>query len=231
MKTIRALSGLVIFLAMSHAAAQEANSPLATVEVADDLEKVSRAAFRETYVNKTVDFTRFKKLYLGEALFDYRDVGPAQRSRSMAARSSRTAFGISDKDRDDFENLVAEAFTKELGKSKRFSIVDTFDETTIIMRGGMVDIVSRVPPEFTGRSEIYLATVGEATLVLEFLDGGTGEVLARIAERRRIDTLSGRTSSLAVPSNTVTVRADVRRWAASTARRLRNELDLAISES
>ncbi|MDJ0879658.1 MAG: hypothetical protein QNI86_13660, partial [Halieaceae bacterium] len=118
-----------------------------------------------------------------------------------------------------------------LGKSKRFSIVDTFDETTIIMRGGMVDIVSRVPPEFTGRSEIYLATVGEATLVLEFLDGGTGEVLARIAERRRIDTLSGRTSSLAVPSNTVTVRADVRRWAASTARRLRNELDLAISES
>ena len=67
------------------------------------------------------------------------------------------------------------------------------------------------------------------TLILEFLDGSTGEVLARVAERRRIDTIGGRTGMATMPTNTVTVRGDVKRWAASTAKRLRNELDLAVS--
>jgi hypothetical protein len=35
-----------------------------------------------------------------------------------------------------------------------------------------------------GRGEIYLSSVGEATLVLEAVDSLTGEVIYRAAERR-----------------------------------------------
>lgn len=200
---------------------------LASVEGGDDLERVARARFRETYVDTGVDFSNYDKLFLGDAFFDYRDVGPAPRSRGYSSlSSSRSVFGISDADRETFEQIVDEAFMKEIVKGKNFTVTDTIDEKTIIMRGAVVDIVSRVPPEFIGRSEIYLASVGEATLVLEFLDGKTGDVLARVSERGVIGR--GRIDMFSMPANSVTVRAEVARWASNAARKLRSELDTAI---
>ena len=199
------------------------DNPIRKVEGAADLEKVKRARFRETYVNTNIDFTRYSRVYLGDAHFDYRDVGAAKRYRSNTVRhTGKSEFGISEKDRRNFERLVDEAFIKELNKGK-FEIVETLDANTMIMRGAVVDIVSRVPPEYRGSSEVYLANVGEATLVLEFLDGSTGEVLARIAERGRIGGSGGH-----LPANSVTINSDIRRWAASAAKRLRSELDYAM---
>lgn len=204
---------------------------LAVVEGGENLEKVKRASFRDTYVNTGADFSKYNKLYLGDALFDYRDVGPAERTRGYSAMmSNRTVFGISDEDRQTFEDIVSEAFMKEIVKGKRFTVTDTIDDQTIIMRGGVVDIVSKVPPRFVGRSEVYLASVGEVTLFLEFLDGKTGEVLARISERRSLGSNRGTIDMWSMPANSVTIRADISRWATSTARRLRKELDDAIGE-
>lgn len=195
------------------------------------LEKVKRAKFRETYVDTGVDFNRYKKLYLGDAYFDYRDVGPAQRSRSSAlSTSNKSVFGIAEEDRIKFQEIVSEAFMKQLAKGKNYTIVDSIDENTMIMRGAVVDIVSRVPPQFAGRSEVYLATVGEATLVLEFLDGKTGDVLAKISERGRIGSPTGRIDQFSMPVNRATITGDVRRWANSAATRLRKELDSAMKD-
>lgn len=216
----------LLMLVFTAVTTQAQNEPMATVEGAADLEKVKRSKFRETYVNTEADFTHYNKLYLGDAHFDYRDVGESRRNRSSMSTSSRSVFGIADAEREKFEKIADEAFIKELEKSKTFTIVDTLDEHTIIMRGAVVDIVSRVPPEFVGRSEVYLASVGEATLVLEFLDGKTGEVLARVAERRTIGR--GQIDMMTMPTNSVTVWADVKRWASSSARRLRTELDYAM---
>jgi len=221
---------LTVLLALpmlaSTALAQE--SGVEAAASAADLEKVKRAKFRETYVDTSVDFSRYNKLYLGDAYFDYRDVGPAERTRSYSSMlSSRNMFGISEEDRQQFEDIVDEAFMKEIVKGKHFTLTDTIDDQTIIMRGAVVDIVSRVPPEFAGRSEVYLSAVGEATLMLEFLDGKTGDVLALISERGVIGNRN-QNWDFAMPANRVTVMADVRRWAASAAKRLRKELDDAL---
>lgn len=217
----------VVFLSLAQA--QEGDAPISTDTAG--LEKVKRAQFRETYVNTGVDFSQYKNLYLGDAYFDYRDVGPAERTRSSSYSTSRRGvFGISEEDRVKFQEIVSEAFLKELGKGKNFTIVDSIDENTMIMRGAIVDIISKVPPEFVGRSEVYLATVGEATLVLEFLDGKTGEVLANIAERGRIGTRSGQVDQFSVPVNRATITAEVRRWATRAAVRLRKELDSTLAE-
>jgi hypothetical protein len=219
-------SMIVAFLAFSLPAAAQVDD-LAYVEGGEDLERVKRAKFRETYVNTGVDFSRYDKLYLGDAYFDYRDAGPAERSRSAySTYSSRTVFGISEVDRQEFERIVEEAFTKEIVKGKNFTVTDSVDDETIIMRGAVVDIVSKVPPEYAGRSEIYLASVGEATLVLEFFDGKSGEVLARVSERGVIGR--GRLDEFSMPVNRATVTGDIRRWAGSAARRLRSELDSAL---
>ena len=217
-------AGLLVVALSQGIVAQESN--LGTVEGGEDLEKV-KGKFRETYVNVDTDFTAYDKLYLGDAYFDYRDVGSSPRYRSTMYNPSTSAyFGIEEKEQEKFEQIADEAFTKELEKSKHFTIVDELGPGTILMRGAVVDIVSRVPPEFIGRSEIYLASVGEATLILELLDGQTGEVLARVAERRSIGR--GQIDMATMPTNSVSVWSDVRRWASSSARRLRSELEFAI---
>lgn len=223
------LLGLVACFLFSGVSADEV--PLSAVEGGADLQKVKRAKFRETYVNTGVDFSRYTRVYLGDALFDYRDVGPAQRSRSYSSMSSsKSVFGIAEQERAKFEEIVSDAFIKELEKGKKFKIANSIDENTMIMRGAVLDIVSKVPPEFIGRSEIYLSSVGEATLVMEFLDGKSGEVLARLAERGRIGSGTGRIDEFSMPSNSVTVWNDVRRWAVRAAGKLRREIDSAVSE-
>ena len=54
--------------------------------------------------------------------------------------------------------------------------MDELGPNTMILRGAALDIISRVPPDTVGRSDIYLSTMGEATLVLELLDAEPGNI-------------------------------------------------------
>lgn len=188
-----------------------------------------KSAFRETWVLPGADLSKYSNVYLWEAVFEYRDVGDPDRYRSTLSRSSRTTFGIPDDARAEFEKIVGEAFMKEIHKGKQFRIVDRIEPNTLILRGGLLDIVSYVPPESVGRTDVYLANIGEATLVVELLDGDTGTVLAMVSERRKIQPPGGgQIDRFTMPSNKVTISADVRRWAQSAAAKLRRELDKSM---
>ena len=89
----------------------------------EEMEKV-KGAFRETWVHPDVDFTKYSKLYLWEAHFEFRDVGPARRTRSTMMSTRKREFGISDADREKFEEVVSEAFVKEIQRAKEFEVVD-----------------------------------------------------------------------------------------------------------
>ena len=96
---------------------------------------------------------------------------------------------------------------------------------TLIIRGALHDIVSQVPPDIIGRGEIYLSSVGEATLIIEAVDSLSGEVIFRAIERRAAQRPGGQ----AIMSNTVTTWAEVRRLARRWASNLREGMD-AIHE-
>lgn len=192
------------------------------------LEK-GKSGFKETWVNPGTDFSQYKNLYLWEAEFQYRDVGPARRTRSTMLNTRQREFGISDADRRKFEEVVSEVFLAELNKGKRYTIVSEIGPDTLILRGAVLDIISRVPPETVGRSDVYLANVGEATLVLELIDAEDGEVVAVASERRKMQSGTGRIDEFSRPTNRATVLAEVRRWARRAASKLRTELDKAMS--
>jgi len=207
--------------------AQDDNTPYS-----DDtarFEKVKGAEFTETYVVPGTDFSRYENLFIGEMDFEYRDVGPARPTDSGdLSNPNTTMFGISDVNRLKFEENVTEAFLKELGEGKDFTLVDHIGENTLIMRVGVVDIVSRTPPESIGITEVYLATLVEGTLEIEFLDGMSGQAVARISERGRMGSPTEHVDAFTLPANRATVWYQVRRWASNTARRLRDELDSAL---
>jgi hypothetical protein len=188
-----------------------------------------KGEFKQTLVAPGLDMSQYSKVYLWDATYEYRDVGPARRYRHTFSTGRKQAFGMSEADRKWFEDIVAEAFDTEFAKGKNFEIVDEIGPGTLVLRGGLFDIISKVPPEFVGRSEIYLASVGAATLALELIDANTGEVVAVVAERRNMPTMNNRTGMAMVQANKATIRGDLIRWSKDLAKRLRNEMDKAIN--
>ena len=188
-----------------------------------------KSSFKETWVHPSADFTGYNKILPGGAEFEFRDVGPATKSRSsMRSTSSKSEYGIHDADREKFKQVVNEAFVKELSRSKKYDIVSEAGPGTLLIQGGVLDIVSHVPAETIGRSDMYLSSVATVTLVLELLDSETGQVLAYIEERRKIEPPGGgRIDQFSMPSNSVSVWADIGRWARSSASRLRKSLEKA----
>jgi hypothetical protein len=176
----------VLLLIFGTASAQEEAKSVEDLNLVED-----KSSFQGTCVNPDADFTQFDKIFLWEGTFEYRDVGPARKTRGTMLHSRKREFGISEADRVKFQEEVEKAFDDEISRGKRFTITDELGPGTMILRGGALDIISFVPPETVGRSEVYLANIGEATLILELIDARNGEVLAVVAERRRLQSGSG----------------------------------------
>ena len=191
------------------------------------LEK-GKSGFRETWVNPNTDWTTFDKLYLWDAEFQFRDVGPARRTRSTMMNTRQREFGISDEDRLKFEEEVSNVFVEEIQRARNFAVVDVLGPNTLILRGAVLDIISLVPPEAAGRVDVYLSNVGEATLAIELIDASDGEVAAVVAERRKFQS-NGGNIDMSMRASSVTAWAEVRRWARREAITLRKELEKTIA--
>jgi hypothetical protein len=190
----------------------------------DGLNRVDNSAFQDAWADPDIDFSRYNKFIAGGAVFEFRAVKKS--SRTTRAGSSSSEFWIDDASRVKLEEEVSAVFQEELAKSERFTETDTPGSDVIIIRGALHDIVSRVPPEYVGRSDIYLSSVGEATLILEVVDSMSGEVIGRAVERRAAQRAGGQM----MLANTVTTWAEVRRMARRWATKLRDGMDSIPTE-
>jgi hypothetical protein len=190
----------------------------------DGLHRIDNSAFQEAWADPDIDWSRYDKIMPGGAFFEFRAVKKSSGTQRM--NSSQDEFWIDDKSKKKLEDEVSAIFNEEIGKSTRFTETDTPGRDVMIIRGGLHDIVSRVPPDFVGRGEIYLRSVGEATLILEVVDSMSGEVIARAVERRAMERGGGQ----AMRSSPVTSWAEVRRLARRWATRLKDGLDSLPTE-
>jgi len=186
----------------------------------DGLVKTTNSVFKNAWVDPDVDFSKYTKIMLGPAAFDYREVKKTP-TRTSIRRGNQTEFFVDDKDRAKFEDTVSAIFSEQLGTSEHFEIASEPGPDVLVLQGMLFDIVSRVPPQLVGAGEIYVASVGEATLILEARDSMTGEAVYRAADRRNIQ----RPGRELMYSNSVTNWAEVRRWAKRWAVRLTDGLD------
>jgi hypothetical protein len=124
-----------------------------------------------------------------------------------------------------FEEEIAGAFREEMARSEVFEIVEEAGPEVLLVRGGLLDVVSRVPPETTGRSRIFIDSIGEATLILEIRSSVSNSIYARAVDRR-----AAQTGATMTESNRVTNRAEVRRLGRRWGRMLRDGLDTLLTE-
>lgn len=186
----------------------------------DGLVAIDNSRFGRAWIDPEVDLKSYDKIILGPAEFEFRAV-KNRSARSVMSRSNEREFWIDDKNRQKLVDTVTAVFNEELARSKHFTITDTPGPDVLILTGGMLDIVSRVPPELVGRGEIYLESVGEGTLLLELADSLSGETIYRAVDRRRME----RPGRELMEANRVTTWAEVRRWARHWATRLVEGLD------
>jgi len=185
----------------------------------DGLHAIDNSIFKLAWADPDIDFSRYDKILPGGAFFEYRAV--KKTNRTTRATSSTREFYIDDQARERLKETTSEIFNEEVGKSTRFSEADAPGPDTLIIRGGLHDIVSFAPPEPIGRGEIYISQVGEITLILEAVDSLSGEVIYRAVERRVAERAGGDF----MWANTVTTWAEVRRLLRRWATTLREGLD------
>lgn len=186
----------------------------------DGLVRVDNSRFKTAYADPEIDFTQYDKVMSGGAAFEFRAVSKTT-SLALARRSSENEFWISDADRQRLKDIVSEIFREELAETEGWEMVDEPGPDVLMIRGALLDIVSYVPPEMVGRHEIFLRSMGEATIIVEGVDSMSGEVVFRAAERRAVETAG----DMLQRANTVTTWAEVRRWARRYATILREGLE------
>ncbi len=229
MKTV-AMFCLAIILVTGLPQAQEA-PPAEEVTGADELvEKKGR--FQGTWVRPDADITQYSKLYLWQAVFQFREGGETSAGTTIGtSRGVQGPYAVRDESKTKFEQVVGDSFVKALGQSKIFEIVDEVGPDTLIVRGAVLDIVSDVPPTRTGVNDVYLSSVGEATFVIELIDSETGVIQARVAERRRIQPPGRMNEVSSVPANSATVWSDVKLWANKVGQDVRRALEKAYKKA
>jgi hypothetical protein len=205
---------VITLLALAMAACSSAPPTVQTgpdAEVSyDGLHLVDNSMFKLAWADPDADWARYDQFIPGGGVYEFRAVKKG--NKTYSARSNQTEFWIDDADRAKLQEETSAIFREEMAKSERFTMTDTPDANVLIIRGALHDIVSNVPPDMMGRGEIYLSSVGEATLILEAVDSLSGEVIFRAVERRAAAPTTG-----GVRANSVTtwseVRRMIRRWA------------------
>ncbi len=205
---------LTAFVMVAIAGIAEARKPyldLDAEQTFDGLFPVKKSIMDRAWARNDIDFSSYDKIMIAPSGLHYRPVKPLKGTGSTATRN-REFFPVQEEQQERLEKLVAEEFAKQFAKFERFTVVDEPGPGVLVVRGGIYDIVSRVPPQKTGRNDYYLSSLGGATIILEFIDPAFNTVIARVVDARSIEQRGLMLESNPV-LNTSQVRSHVRRWA------------------
>jgi hypothetical protein len=184
----------------------------------DGLVRVERGRMQAAWMRPDMDLGLYSKIAVAPPTLKFRAV--RRTSRAGRASAGSEEFPVSEKNQQRLAELLDQTFRDELAKSQHFETVEVLGPDVLVLRSALIDIVSFVPPTAASRSDTFLSRVGEATLVIELADSQSDETLARAADRRGAEPLTG-----AIWSNTVSSWSEVRRLARQWARLLRERLD------
>lgn len=154
----------------------------------------------------------FDKVMLAPVELQFRAVAPM--SGPTGYTGSRTDFPVGEQEQKEIADVFNRIFREELGASTHFSLVMEPGPGVLLIKPALRDIVSRIPPEEpVGRSYVYTDTVGEATLVLDFINPVSGATLGTAMDRRTAEQAGGAGDFGGTRANKVGAGQEVRRLA------------------
>jgi hypothetical protein len=138
---------------------------------------------------------------------------------------SRIAIGAQDLEpiRTGLAKLVQQQFVKELEAKGQYRVVNESGADVLRLRIYIVNLIVNAPANVSmGPARSFVMSAGEMTLFMELYDSETGQILARVVDRRQ-----GRTDNMMTMSSRVTNIGEAEDIAAAWARILREALERA----
>jgi hypothetical protein len=199
-----------------------ASRPLPEVEIetgpnaevtADGLHRVKNSLFRDAWVKPDADFASYDKVTLDPVSVSYKRKPKATRYQWTGSN-----FALTERQMEDLRRYFREAFAKELSDSEYYELVETPGPQVLRVAAAIIDLVIKVPTRSgAGREHVYTSSTGKMTLLMELRDSLSGEILARVADRREARRAGhGGLNDLyhsSAPANTEAVKGVFRRWA------------------
>ena len=209
MSIIRTLftAGVVLTLAACEATAPSIQTGPNAEKSFDGLNLVENSRADIAWAREDFDLSGYTKILLQSTGFEYAKA--ENRGRTETERNRGGNFVIDENQRSRFEEEVGKVFQDAFAKLENWQVVSEAGPDVMIVRGGLLEVTSFVPPDRVGRSEVFLTRVGEATLILELRDSESNAILARSVDRRAAERMGGALMN----SNTVTNASEVRRLA------------------
>jgi len=170
----------------------------------DGLVAIEEAEMAAAFIDPSADFSVFRRVSILQPHVAFRSNWRRDQNRS---RSRNVRASDMERIKDDVAGLFMSVFEERL-EAAGYDVVNYADEDVLIIRPAIIYLDVTAPDlRSSGRSRIYAASTGAATLFVELFDSLSGDLIGRAVDRRT----AGRTSGFAMHSNRVSNRADARR--------------------
>jgi len=188
----------------------------------EGLYKIQWQPFESTFVKPGADLQVYDKVIVEPATVAYK-TPPRQDDTRGEDDMIVPNYALPEASIKALEQAFHDAFVKELGKSKEFTVVTTPGPDVLRIAGRIIDLQVTVPPQ--GDQELgtayHTVSAGSMTLVLEAQDSLSHEPLVAVGQTRAVQLNDGAIYSSNPASNSSAVRSLLQEWASD----LRRELD------
>ena len=187
----------------------------------DGLHRVDNSLMALAYMKPDMDLRGYTAIMLDPASVSYQKDPQGRRRNSLPGEGSSN-FALTRSQMENLKSLFHEAVVDALADDGAYRIVEAPGPNVLRVSADLLDLIVRAPTERTGRSQTFVASYGEVTLLVEARDSESGEILARAADR--MDPTRGMGMELVAVSRTF-VRSDVQRLFEYWAGIMRERLD------
>jgi len=186
---------------------------------------VPGSRFATVYRRPDADLTHYDAYGLVRCDVAFRKNWMRDQNNSRIDLGSRITQKDVDQIRERLSAACDQSFREALKQPPPYRLVESFSdgEQVLVLRPAIINLDIAAPDlRSAGIQRSYTTEAGQMTLVLELLDGTTGQILVRVVDRQRAGD-----SGFLQWTNSVTNQADARRILGRWARQLREGLDEA----
>jgi Protein of unknown function (DUF3313) len=215
---VRILTLLATMLLLPSASAAS-KTDLETAMSYDGLEKISIKGIDLAYARPGATLAGYDRVML-----DPVDVA-FHKNWNPTRAGSRIKLSAEDRERirAGVAKIVFDEFVKELQTKSSYQVVNEAGPDVLRVKVNIVNLYVNAPDTRTAASSrTYVVSAGEMTLFAELYDAETGELLARVVDRRE-----ARTAPTLMLANSVVNAEEARSIASIWARILRDAMDKA----
>jgi len=194
-------------------------------ETYDGLVLVEKSNFSTVYRRPGIDLSDYHAFGLEHCEVAFKKNWLRDQNSSRLDLGNRVTQKDVDRIKDTLSADCDKYFRAALEEKPPYQLVDSFSdgEPVLVLRPAIINLDIAAPETLSyGMQRTYTTEAGEMTLLLEVLDGTTGEILVRVVDRQRsTDTMRLQWT------NSVTNQAAARRILRHWASELRAGLDKA----